>query len=101
MWAWLFLQYSNSDSSAEFQEKVKVLSTTTGFKNYIPAGRTFQTLGEESFDVFYPGGGFMALHNIINNKPELIEKIVIKDEQARNYSVTKFLDKLEKWRIKT
>mgnify|MGYP001177077854 CR=1 FL=1 len=59
------------------------------------------TLGEESFDVFYPGGGFMALHNIINNKPELIEKIVIKDEQARNYSVTKFLDKLEKWRIKT
>ena len=49
MWSWLFLQYSNSDSSAEFQEKVKVLSTTTGFKNYIPAGRTFQTLGEESF----------------------------------------------------
>ena len=49
MWAWLFLQYSKSDSSAEFQEKVNVLSTSKGFTNYIPAGRTFQTLGEESF----------------------------------------------------
>lgn len=61
----------------------------------------WNTLGEESFDVFYPGGGFTALHNIINNKPELVEKIVITNERGITCSVTEFLDKLEKWRIKT
>tara|TARA_R100001377_G_scaffold47120_3_gene27164 strand:+ start:1065 stop:1310 length:246 start_codon:yes stop_codon:yes gene_type:complete len=57
-------------------------------------------LGEESFDTFYPSVGFMILSRIINQKPELLESLQIIDEQKKSYTITKFLDKLEKWRIK-
>ena len=32
-------------------------------------------LGEESFGKFYAGQGMKAFHNIVNNKPELLEDI--------------------------
>jgi|TARA_R110000851_G_scaffold186145_1_gene335441 hypothetical protein len=57
-------------------------------------------LGEESFNTFYPSVGFMILHRIINDKPELLETLQILDEQKKPYTITKFLDKLEKWKIK-
>jgi len=57
-------------------------------------------LGEESFNTFYPSVGFMILHRIINDKPELLETLQILDEQKKSYTITKFLDKLEKWKIK-
>ena len=57
-------------------------------------------LGEESFNTFYPSVGFMILHRIINQKPELLETLQILDEQKKPYTITKFLDKLEKWKIK-
>ena len=57
-------------------------------------------LGEESFDTFYPSVGFMMLHRIINQQPELLESIQILDEQKKSYSITEFLDKLGKWKIK-
>ena len=57
-------------------------------------------LGEESFDTFYPSVGFMILHRIINQQPELLESLQILDEQKKTYTITKFLDKLEKWKIK-
>lgn len=57
-------------------------------------------LGEESFDTFYPSVGFMMLHRIINQQPELLESIQILDEQKKSYSITDFLDKLGKWKIK-
>ena len=57
-------------------------------------------LGEESFKVFYPSLGFSLLNRIINREPELLSKIKIKDEQNKSYTITEFLDKVEKWKIK-
>ena len=57
-------------------------------------------LGEESFKVFYPSLGLNILNKIINQKPELIETLKIKDEQNKSYSITEFLDLFNKWRIK-
>ena len=57
-------------------------------------------LGEESFEVFYPSIGFILMNKIINEKPELLEDIKILDEQKNYYSITEFLDRVEKWRIK-
>ena len=57
-------------------------------------------LGEESFKVFYPSLGFSLLNRIIHKEPELLEQVKIKDEQNKSYSITEFLDKLEKWKIK-
>ena len=56
-------------------------------------------LGEESFGSFYPEQGFIALHNIIHTKPEKINDFSIIDEQGKNYSVTEFLDVVEKLKI--
>jgi len=57
-------------------------------------------LGEESFKTFYPSVGFMILSRIINQQPELLESLQILDEQKKPYTITKFLDKLAKWKIK-
>ena len=57
------------------------------------------TLGEESFGTFYTGLGFVALNNIIQREPELLPTIKIKDEKGKTYSLTEFLDKVEKWKI--
>ena len=57
-------------------------------------------LGEVSFDTFYPSVGFMILSRIINQQPELLESLPILDEHKKSYTITKFLDKLEKWKIK-
>ena len=58
-------------------------------------------LGEESFETFYPSVGFIMLNRIINEKPELLESLQIFDEQKKTYTITKFLDKLEKGKIKS
>ena len=57
-------------------------------------------LGEESFETFYPSVGFIMLNRIINEKPELFESLQILDEHKKTYTITKFLDKLEQWKIK-
>ena len=57
------------------------------------------TIGEESFGTFYTGLGYIALNNIIQREPELLSRVKIKDEKGKNYSVTEFLDKVEKWKI--
>ena len=56
-------------------------------------------LGEESFETFYPSVGFMMLHRIVNERPELLETLKILDEKKNNYTITEFMDKLEKWKI--
>ena len=58
-------------------------------------------LGEESFEKFYPSVGFMILQRIINQQPELLESLQILDDHKKLYTITKFLDKLEKWKIKS
>jgi prephenate dehydrogenase len=57
-------------------------------------------LGEESFGVFYPSIGFNIMSRIINDRPELLEDIKILDDHKTSHTITEFLDKLEKWRIK-
>ena len=57
-------------------------------------------LGEESFEVFYPSIGFILMNKIINQRPELLEDIKILDDHKTPHTITEFLDKLDKWRIK-
>ena len=57
-------------------------------------------LGEESFETFYPSIGFIILNRIINNNPEIVETIKILDEHKNSYTLTEFVDKLARWKIK-
>ena len=56
-------------------------------------------LGEESFGKFYVGNGFLALDNIANKKPEVLDTVTIMDEQKNEYSVEEFLKLISKWKI--
>jgi hypothetical protein len=58
-------------------------------------------LGEESFGTFYTGQGMVALTNIVEKKPELLEVIKILDETKKSYTLTKFFDILSKLKIKS
>ena len=58
-------------------------------------------LGEESFETFYPSIGFMILQRILNDRPEIIETIRILDDKKKPYTIEEFLDKIEKWKIKS
>ena len=58
-------------------------------------------LGEESFGTFYTGQGIVALNNIVNQKPELLETIKILDEMKNSYTLTEFFDLLSKLKVKT
>ena len=40
------------------------------------------------------------MNKIINQRPELLEDIKILDDHKITHSITEFIDKLEKWRIK-
>ncbi len=44
-------------------------------------------LGEESFEVFYPEKGFIALKNIVHNQPELLESLQILDDHKKQYNI--------------
>ena len=57
-------------------------------------------LGEESFGTFYTGQGIVALNNIVNQKPELLETIKILDEMKNSYTLTEFFDLLSKLKVK-
>ena len=58
-------------------------------------------LGEESFGSFYAGQGMVALTNIVNKKPELLETIKILDDTKKSYTLTEFFDILSKLKIKS
>ena len=58
-------------------------------------------LGEESFETFYPSVGFMILNRIVNQQPELLESLQIVDEKKKYYTITEFLDTINKWKIKS
>jgi len=58
-------------------------------------------LGEESFGMFYAGQGMVALTNIVNKKPELLETIKILDDTKKSYTLTEFFDILSKLKIKS
>ena len=58
-------------------------------------------LGEESFGTFYTGQGMVALTNIVEKKPELLESIKILDETKKSYTLTEFMDIISKFSIKS
>ncbi len=58
-------------------------------------------LGEESFGTFYTGHGMVALNNIVNRKPKLIETIKILDDHKKSYTLTEFFDILSKLKVKS
>ena len=58
-------------------------------------------LGEESFGTFYTGQGMVALTNIVNQKPELLETIKILDDYKKSYTLTEFFDLLSKLKVMT
>ena len=58
-------------------------------------------LGEESFGTFYTGQGMIALTNIVNQKPELLETIKILDDYKKSYTLTEFMDIVSKLHIKS
>jgi|TARA_B100000519_G_scaffold85816_1_gene74441 hypothetical protein len=58
-------------------------------------------LGEESLGSFYPEQGWVALMNMINTSPESLENYTILDEKGGKYTMTEFLDKVEKLKIKS
>jgi len=57
-------------------------------------------LGEESLGSFYPEQGWVALMNMINTSPESLENYTIFDEKGGMYTITEFLDTIEKLKIK-
>ena len=58
-------------------------------------------LGEESFGTFYAGQGLVALNNIVNQRPELLETIKILDDTKKSYTLTEFMDTISKFTIKS
>jgi hypothetical protein len=58
-------------------------------------------LGEESFGTFYIGQGLVALNNIVNQKPELLETIKILDDTKKSYTLTEFMDIISKFSTKS
>ena len=71
-------------------------------KNDTESDTMFETniLGEESFNVFYASLGFQLLHRMLTDNPEIIEQLQIVDEKKKHNTITEFVDKLEKWKIK-
>ena len=55
----------------------------------------------QKFRKIYTGQGMVALNNIVNKKPELIETIKILDETKHQYTLTEFFDILSKLRVLT
>ena len=58
-------------------------------------------LGDESFGTFYAGQGLVALNNIVNKRPELLETIKILDDTKKSYTLTEFMDIISKFSIKS
>ena len=58
-------------------------------------------LGEQSLGSFYPEQGWTALMNMINTSPESLENYIILDEKGTKYTITEFLDLVEKLKIKS
>lgn len=65
------------------------------FKNDIQ----YIEIGETSFNNFWANQGFKILNKIINETPEAIDEMIIKDEKGNEISITDFLDTIGKLNI--
>ena len=57
-------------------------------------------LGEVSFDTFYPGSALKVLMEITNSTPELLEQLTILTDRKEKLSISEFLERLEKLKIR-
>jgi len=58
-------------------------------------------LGETTKTTFYPQKGFTRFTKIVNEFPDMLEKITILDETNKKYSPEQFLKKIGKLKLAT
>lgn len=56
-------------------------------------------IGESSFNNFWCEQGFKILTRVVNEKPEALNEMIIKDEQGNIIEITKFLDIIGKLKL--
>jgi len=57
-------------------------------------------LGESSFNTFYPGSALTVLMKVADSNPELLEKFTIINEHKEKLSISQFLERIQKLRIR-
>lgn len=57
-------------------------------------------LGEEDFNIFWPGEGMRALMYFINNEPDFLPKVRIIKSNRKEITIEKFLDEIKKFKFK-
>ena len=57
-------------------------------------------LGDASFDIFWAGTGLKILMNIVNTEPELLTQCIIIGDNGKKYTVTEFLDNINKLKVR-
>ena len=58
------------------------------------------TLGEISFNTVHTEDGFKILMNLVEKYPEKLEEVRIIDQQVKDYTIEKCLDKIKGLKIK-
>ena len=58
-------------------------------------------IGTKSFDSFWPDQGLQALMNIVEKTPEKLVEIEIKTSSNEVLTISEFLDKIKKLRVRT
>lgn len=58
-------------------------------------------LGESSFDIFWAGSGLGTLMKIVMEQPELLPDVRIIGDDGKSLTVTKFLDSIQKLKVRT
>jgi len=58
-------------------------------------------LGEDTgFGVFWAGQGLSALMKMVDFEPEMLTQTKILDDKKKYYTITEFLDKIRKLKVK-
>jgi len=58
------------------------------------------SLGDESMGTFYPDQGMSVLNTIVNDQPEILEKVIIMNDNKKRLTLTEFFDILSKLTIR-
>ena len=56
-------------------------------------------LGRESFGTFYAERGMQTLESIVERHPELLQDTTIVTESVTKFTITEFLDRLNKLKV--
>lgn len=58
-----------------------------------------RVLGESSFDSFYPDAAFVILAQLLEENPEYLDLIEIRDSRGKSYTVSEFLSEISHLRV--